>query len=270
LGADQYPVNVPVSLTGSDDSIKQIQSITEFTSWQTQQLYNMLGHYPIKIKLNDTDLIKVGNQSVTLEYKNISQTLADLVGLTIIGNSKNDALMTIGLKNLIETGSTRKQAIVSFRLLEAIQSYMGFKTKHKTEKVMFTFNPLTGSDGESESISKALTNTEQTIKIEVEDEDISLEEKLLTLVEAARIIKGHFFEKLSPNSVDEWIQGIKDLSANIDDDGNSEDFSTFLERVERGFIDESGITDNLNPYGRDFEQRPRIRELGNLSDETEQ
>lgn len=269
LGCADYPVNVPVNLTGNNLATTQIQNITQFQSWQTKQFYNMLGHYPVSITIKDTDLIKTGNQEVTLEYKNISQSLADLIGLNIVSNSKNDALMTIGLKNLIETGSTRKQAIVSYRLLEAIQSYLGFKTKHKTERVKFSFDPLVGSNGGSESLTKALTNSEQTIKIEVEDEDKSLEQKLMTLIEAARIIKGRFFEKLDPNSVDDFVQNIKDLSSNIDDSGNNEDFSTFLERVERGFTDSEGITDNQNPYGRPYDQRPRIRELGNLADETE-
>jgi hypothetical protein len=268
LGADQYPVNVPVSLTGRDLATTQIQSLTEFQSWQTKQLYNMVGRFPINIKIEDTDLIKTGNQSADLEFENLSETLAEMMYLLIEGRSKNDALLNITLKNLIETGSTKKQAITSYRLLQAIQSYLGFKTKQKTEQVRLTFNPLVGSDGASESLSRALQNSEVTIKIEEEDEDHTLEEKLLTLLEGARIIKGRFWEKLTPQDVGKWVQNIKDLAGAIDGTssggtGELSDFDSYLEQVERGFTDVSGNSETIYPYGREYDQRPRIRELGN-------
>jgi hypothetical protein len=265
LGVDQYPVTVPVSLTGTDTSTTKINSITQFQSWQTKQLYNMIGRYPIKIKVSDSDLVKTGNQSVDLEFPNLAETLAEIMGILILMNGKDDALMTIGLKTLAEVGSTRKQTIIDYRLTQAIASYLGFKTKQKSENIEFLFNPLVGSDGNPESLARALTNSTQSIKVEEEDEERTLEQKLIILVEAARIIKGRFFQKMSDKNLDSWIQGIKDLATAADSAG--EDFDSYIEKVERGFIDEAGITDQLHPYGRNFDQRPRIREIGNQQED---
>ena len=88
------------------------------------------------------------------------------------------------------------------------------------------------------------------------------------LIEAARITKGSFWRKFK-NGADLATQ-IKELFNRANDmesetgarSQTEDDFDTFLERVERGFTDAAGTQDPTHPYGRDYEERPRIRELG--------
>jgi hypothetical protein len=54
----------------------------------------------------------------------------------------------------------------------------------------------------------------------------------------------------------------KDSGAPQGDGEGRDDFDVWAERVERGFIEEPGVTDPTNPYGRDYERRPRIRKIG--------
>ena len=47
----------------------------------------------------------------------------------------------------------------------------------------------------------------------------------------------------------------------IDVEGD-EDFDSFTEKLERGFIDQIVDDDTNLPYGRDFERRPRVQDFG--------
>jgi hypothetical protein len=44
-------------------------------------------------------------------------------------------------------------------------------------------------------------------------------------------------------------------------------FDGFIESAESGFIAKAGITDNVNPYGRPYDERPKIKEIGNTTGE---
>ena len=278
FGVKDYPIETPEDITfypfddngnSRDVPLENQNSLIEFQSWQTRQIDAIMGAYPIKVTLKDSDLIKVGDQPLELEFPNIAELLAESMGVMLQTKALIEANLNANLRQLIEVGSIKKQAIVTGRLVEATRDYLGFKTKQTKEKVNFAFNPFMGTGTEeiedeegntvqieeSQSISGALIAREIEILIEEEDEDKSLEEKLQILIEAARIIKGRFWRKLSPNNKGEWVNLMKNsLNALSTDEDNSENetnnFDNFLEKVEQGFISETGINNTSHPWGR--------------------
>lgn len=272
LGLDDYPVKVPKQITEAEPETLEIPHLTRFNSWQTLILDELIGQFPIKMKIEDSDLVKVGDQPVDIKLPNIAETLAEIVGQLIQIKGISDATLNAGLRNLIETGSTRSQSIATYYLLETIQAYLGFKTKQKTEEIEFTFNPTvaTGEDAE-ESIAKALEPKTLKIKVEEFDDEQTLEAQLKLLLEGYRIIKSVHFRKLSPDNKSEWINWIKAIAGLGEGEPNEDgktDFDVWLEEFERGFTSSSGLDQDLatNPYGRPLNQRPRVREVGVQND----
>jgi hypothetical protein len=105
-------------------------------------------------------------------------------------------------------------------------------------------------------------------------ERVGFQDSLGKLLNAAAIIRAVHFEEASLDGIGERMKELAVRALNFEQNGGNtpdpengdgtgeNDFDLFLDRVERGFIDEPGISDGVNPYGRDFERRPRIRKIG--------
>lgn len=267
LGFQDYPIQVTEDLT-DNTRIREIYlpTLSSFNTWQTKQIDAILGQFPFRIDIEDNDLIQTGDQPLQLEFPNVAETLAELTGLLITVKAFLEANLNASMRTLAEVGSTKTQGVSTYYLLEAIQDYLGFKTKQKTIDVEFLFNPRVGVDENiPETLSEFLTNTKQKVKIEDSDDKHTLEGHMAILKEAAAIIKAVHWRKFNLNDTSElknFFKNIVDFIGDEEGEKESDAFKEFLERVERGFIDETGISDGLNPYGRPYDQRPKIRRLG--------
>jgi hypothetical protein len=268
-GFHRLPAEVPETLIEKKDNQNNepylISDSLHFQEWQTRQLDALLGQFPIEIELEDSDLIKVGDQKLKISLPNIAETLAELTGLSILIKSFLEANLNASMRTLAEVGSTRKQAIINHYLTASIQDYLGFKATKKTIDVDFLFNPKVGTDpGIPELISEALKSTTQKVEIEESDDEHSLEAQMTTLIEAARIIKAVYWRKVNPNDPNELKSFFKSIVDTLEKEGEVKDdeFDEFLEKVEDGYINQPGMIDTVNPYGRPYDQRPKIRKLG--------
>ncbi len=266
-GLVDYPITVPDLLTSETDNTTQLQNAHRFQTWQTLQLDALLGRYPIKIKIEDSDLIKVGEQPIEISLPNVAETQAEMMGMLIESKASNDAILSAVLRDLAETGSHRLLGVKSNYLLNAIADYLGFATKQKKVKVPFSFNPINATQGDdTDSIAKALEEKEIDVEIEELKEKVSYQTSLSQLLEAAAIIKARFFKSVPGGAgLKEYLVNAIKAYGNATEEEQS-NFDEFLDRLEKGFIDESGISDSINPYGRPFEDRPRVRELGETDD----
>jgi hypothetical protein len=269
-GFHRLPAEVPESLIQDADANKNkdltISDTLHFQEWQTRQLDALIGQFPIEIEIEDSDLVKVGDQKLNISLPNLSETLAELMGLSITMKSFLDANLNASMRTLAEVGSTRKQAISNYYLTASIQDYLGFKSQQKTIDVDFLFNPKVGTDPNvPELISEALKSTSMKVQIEECDDEHSLEARMTALAEAAAIIKAVHWRKVNLNDMD----GLKSFFKNIvnfvneTEEKKEDEFDEFIEKVEDGFINEPGMIDTVNPYGRPYDQRPKIRKLGN-------
>lgn len=230
-------------------------------SWIIYQMDALIGEFPIKLEIEDSDLMKTGDQTLKLEFPNIAETLAEMAGLAINSKAVTEANLDASMRTLMESGSGRKQAIVNHALLEAIQDYLGFSSRQKIIEVPFTYNPIDAV--KNDKIGDALKESTQKVKVEENTDPDTLEKQLKILREAAAITKTVHFKKLSPNSVDQWTAEMKasrDQTAKKDPDQEKDDFDQFLDNVEQGWATQTG-DDPTAPYDRNFEERPRVRRL---------
>lgn len=254
-------INNPVNPT------KNHLDFASILSWWIYQMDALVGEFPIKLQIEDSDLMKVGDQTLNLEFPNIAETLAELMGLAINTKTVTEANIDASMRTLMETGSGRKQAIANGALLEAIQDYLGFSSRQKMIDVPFTYSPVDAVT--DDSISTALNPSIQKVKVEENTDPDTLEKRMAALMESARIIKAVHTRKLSPDSVEEWKQTMRaarDQVRKTDPNNQQDDFDKFLEQVEQGWATEAA-TDPTTPYDRNYEQRPRIRKLDSVEDQ---
>ena len=275
-GYQEYPFNVVEDLTKKvdEDTTKKINYQSQFDEWRFKQLDALFGQFPIKIKIEDNDLIKTGDEPLEIELPNLAETLAELTGKTLFNEAMLNLLVNINFRLLNEQGSTKLQGFSTNKMVEEIVDYLGFENQKIKEKIRFLYNPSYNiTEGEQPSFEEILKETEIDVDVEECTEKRSFEQKLDQLLFSAAIIQTALYEKVNPNNLSKWgdfVKEYKDLVDAFSDDKEKEDdeLDQFIEKVEEGFTGETGIIDSTNPYGRPRDQRPRIRKIGNPNSNT--
>jgi hypothetical protein len=285
--------------TESESNYSKIQTNCELDVWQTKQLDSLFGRFPIKIKIKDNDLIQTGDQELNIKLPNLAETVAELTGITLQNTAKVDALINISMRSLVEIATDKVQNTKSYFLLDAITEYLNFKNKQDKIAVPFAFDFSKFIEKDDEGITTInnknladfLHSSEVDVEIERYDDDQTLEEELKILIESARIIKAIHYNKVKggtdeevKTNIVEQLKSWKDLlfdeeetEGTSPDDPNpnrtpkerrQNDFDTYLENVEQGFIKEAQGTDidATKPFGKPWDRRPRIREIGKQGD----
>lgn len=263
------PFILPKNLTqdpkpGDREEQVQTKRLSEFFIWQIQAIDSVLGQFPVKIRIEDTDLIKTGDQALNLEFPNLAELLTELVGLALSNQTNNNALLKTSLIELAETGQTKQQSIQNYYLLSAIQEYLGFKSKQTSKNVDFLFNPIiTAEKLEDRTLENALKPKTIKVPIETNDDDDTLEKHMYALIEAARIIKAVHWRSIDiKGSPGKQIAGIikqaSKLAESLKEEEN-EDLEDFLETIEKGFSNKISTKDPNKPFNRNYGERPRIK-----------
>ena len=115
-GMDNFPFILPQTLIedpkeGEIEEQVQARDLSEFLLWQVTAFDSVLGQFPIKIRIQDSDLIKTGDQELRLEFPNLAETLTEIVTLALSNQTNNDALLKMGLNELAEQGKTKQLSI---------------------------------------------------------------------------------------------------------------------------------------------------------------
>ncbi|MEC4806680.1 MAG: hypothetical protein SAJ12_09000 [Jaaginema sp. PMC 1079.18] len=262
LGDADFPVKVPECLTDEKEKIVEKTNLPQLISWQTLQLDALMGQFPICIKIKDADLDEEGDQEREIKIPNIAEGLAELLGQAASGAIIGGTTLNVATRCLIEAGYAKKIATQNYFYHEATADYMGYEIEEGYEPVAFSFDPC-----QVEDLEKALQATEQPVPcVRFKQKDNNdLPATLEQLLRAAAIIHGVFFNPVNPNNPKGTFK--QDLTA-LDREDESE-FDDFTRDTEKGFTGKAGIRDADNPWGRPYEQRPRIREIGSDGDARE-
>lgn len=267
LGSDEFPASFPQRLTGSNPGSVNIPNVAQLLKQKVIYLDELLGQYPVKIKIEDADPIKEGNQSEELEFGNTSELLAELFGAVM--NIAIDSNVTVQLvtKALMEAGLIRKQVHTSQSHLEALVRHQGFELKEKTEDVPFTFSvPQTTKLNEFKLEDFCKESTQKVEVIEYKGKTTYVEDAAI-IRHMHGIIKGVFFRGIAKDAASvagEISRLLKKQGEAIDKiSDNSEDgLENFIEDFERGFSSYTGGTGTVDPekpFGLPYEQRPRVK-----------
>jgi hypothetical protein len=271
LGLNELPFTVPETLNQDlDDNDEQkevdLQSLAQYQIYFLQALDSVLGQFPIKIKIEDSDLIQTGSQELEIDLPNLAETLAEMVGQNLSNQAFIKALIEIGLKNLAETGQTKQQAVQNYYAALANQEYLGYKVKQKAKDIDFVFNPaVTQEKEEDQSLTKALENRTLKVIIDEFDDEQTLDGQMKILIEAARIIKGRFWRGIdlggdAAGAIAQIIKSAVAIGENSEE-GELSDLDAFFESVKKGFTNRSTELNSNKPYDRDADRAPKIKKL---------
>jgi hypothetical protein len=249
-----------------------IPDLVSLLTWQFERDDERWGQWVVQINVKDSDLTKEGDQGKQIKFPNLAESIAELEGQMLSVMANVDALVAISTKNLVESGMARQEAIKGYLAAKAIIKYMAFKSTEIDMPVPMTFT------AGAETISALIQESEGHIKGTDYVEKETLRDILLDLLQAGAVIRAAHWQRIDTKN-DTKSQLLNLLKGSVDlaglvagpkktTDGEekkfdpAQNFEDFIDSVEDGFRNTTGITDIQNPYGKTPDRRPRIREIG--------
>ncbi|WP_324980556.1 hypothetical protein [Nostoc sp.] len=253
------PASVPDNFTKQNPSMINVESLAELAFWQMQQLDALMGAYPIKIEVEDTDLTQEGNQTQKLELPNQAEVLAEILGMMLTIKRDTHATLITAIKAMGEAGMTKNLAVQTLDVTLGNAEFLGYKLEQVKRKVPSLFTPG------GANLTETLKEKEVEIVSYENNDKNDLQDDLKFLKTMAARWNAQNWRQVTGDPVESLKQtlfGNPDAIKETHKEGEQGDFNDFTEQAERGFIEVSGITDTVNPWGRPYSQRPKIREIG--------
>lgn len=267
IGSDLFPATFPARLTGDNPGNVTLNNLAEMFKQQVIYSDELLGQYPVKIKIEDTDPTQSGNQSQTLEFQNTSEILAESFGAMMNVSIDTQILVQLATKALIELGVTRRQLHTTQSMLDALCQHVGFTSEEKTEDVPFTFTVPQSNDINNFKLEDFCKESTQKIDVIRYKGKTTIAETEAIVRHMHGIVKAAFWRGVAKDAVD--VAGaIKNIVKKQSDTmdkiavGTTDDLEDWAEDFERGFSGYSGGTttrDPSKPYGLPLDQRPRVQ-----------
>lgn len=174
----------------------------------------------------------------------------------------SEAVMALAERAMFQSASNAQQLVFTNEYLATIADFLGINEKEQTKKIRLFCTPNKKAlpemlaSSEAEVKTYALANNERTLK-----------QDMLVLMHSAAVIRAAFWQSFD-KSGDIPSQFKEVINRHIQDQNEATreqegDFNAFLEKVEQGFTQESGISDTINPWGMPYPKRPKIKEIGN-------
>jgi hypothetical protein len=257
VGVDDYPITAPDSLLGDDKKETKLESIPQTLVYLLKNLDGLVGQFPLEIEIKDSNLIQSGDQKKTIKIPNLSEGIAELVGLAVQGDGYNQALLNLGFKGIVQSSKNAISGVVAQDYLVAIADYLGFEQKDIKRELEFLITP------DKTELTDALKHSKQSFKsVELTDKK-DLNDYFVDLLQAAAIIKGSHFQKFKSTGLEgqlvSYLKNLKNEGTNLSDD----DWRKFLNNVELGYPDKPTKEKDM-PYNRNKSERPRIIDHGKL------
>lgn len=268
VGIDDFPINVPETLIASiaqtdlvnppSISHKDLTSIPQLIHWFVERFDEVMGQWVVPIEVKDTDPTTVGDQSKLMVFPNIAELLAEMMMIMFQVSINSEVLTNISTRLLMEAGQDKQQNFITYKLLQSLTDYVGYSYKDKIVEMPLLFDP------KAKSFDKMLTEVQIKVPVPEFDEKFNLQADFMRFRKAASILDSVYFRKVDPNGdikaqLMKRLFDLRDLlkEANKEDDN----FKEFLKQVEAGFTGTPGVGDSTKPYGRDYEDRPKIRDI---------
>jgi hypothetical protein len=246
-----------------------IPDLVSLLNWTFERDDERWGQWVVQINVKDSDITKEGDQGKQVKFPNLAESLAEIEGQILSLTANVDALVAITTKNLVESGLGRQEAIKGYLAAKTIIKYMAFKTTEIDVDIPACFTP------EAQTIHELVN--ESTIHFKGIDytEKETLRDIYLDLLQAAAIIRAVHWQRIdtkkdTKGQILEQLRGIAGLAISVKNPTppgetkpkHTEDFEDFIDTVEDGFRNVTGVADPENPYNRTPDRRPRIRQIG--------
>ncbi|NEQ47006.1 MAG: hypothetical protein F6K00_27080 [Leptolyngbya sp. SIOISBB] len=227
LGVDEFPVKAPPLLIQEDDKEIALENHAQLWEWTARNLDAVMGQFPIKIKIKDSDPTTEGNQEVELNLPNVAETLAELFGLVYQSEINGDLITEILLRLIPEVISTKNAALIGQSYAKANASFLGYKANAKEVPIDYNFDLEA-----SKSLPRFLRESKKRITVHEDESKESVLDILAKLEFAAGIIKSSFYMK--PSESGRLLGAIETM---IQDEAlsipNKEQWRDWLQRMNR-------------------------------------
>jgi hypothetical protein len=282
LGISKFPGKLPETIIQetpkegeqpAEPNQVPIEDFVDLLNWQFERDDERWGQWQVELDIKDVDITKEGDQKKQIKLPNLAESIGEFQGQLLSILTNVDALVALQIKTLAESGMARQEAIKGYLAAKAIIKYMAFKSTETDVPVPMTFSP--GAN----SISELLIESEGHIKGTDYTEKETWRDVLLDLLQGSAIIRAVHWQRIdtkkdTKSQLLSLLKGSVNLAISLakpqsqsengtektfDPENNFEDF---LDNVEDGFRNTTGVTDVQNPYGKSSNRRPRIRQIG--------
>jgi len=247
-----------------------IPDLVTYLNWIFERDDERWGQWEVQINVKDSDLTQEGDQTKLVRFPNLAESIAEIEGQMLSLTANVDALIAISTKNLAESGLTHQEAVKSYLASKAIIKYLAFPTSEIDVEIPITFTP--GAETINSLIKESLLHVKGIDYVDKE----TLRDILLDLLQAAAIIRAVHWERIdtTQNTKTQLLNRLKGIATLADSVKNptpanseaqpkpTQNFEDFIDTVEDGFRNISGIADSQNPYGKTPDRRPLIRQIG--------
>lgn len=277
IGVEDYPVSLPTSLISRDEGFlgnlvpnfnQDVPSLTRFLAWYVERFDEVLGQWEIPIEIKDSDPSKPGDQPLGVKLPNMAEAIAEMFTLIFQTNLNSEVLLNFAVRTAAETVTDKQQNFITYKLLQSMAEWAGYKQKDIKLKMPSLFS--LGKTRYDEILQEA----EIDVACVDFDEKFGLEADLMRFREAVAILQANYKKKVDPSGdiKGQILKHLLDSFAavnKVNPEDDEQDFEKFLKEVEDGFINTPGINNTTNPYGRPYNERPKIRDLTKLDPPTE-
>ncbi|MBD1899270.1 hypothetical protein NDI44_08700 [Trichocoleus sp. DQ-A3] len=277
IGVHEYPVKLPESLIKRDEGFLgnlipnfpvEERNLTTLIGRFIRYFDEILGQWEVSMEVKDADPNTPGDQPKGMKFRNLSEAVAELIQLQFSNSITTETVMSVAMRTLLETAQIKQQGFKTYSICDAIADWAGFQQTEEVQKLQLLLNP------NFKNFDQLFTETEvDTSVVKFKGKD-NFAKSLYTLLHAAAVIRAVHTREVDPNGdIGKQITDDIKLQSKVQEEAGGkadegQDFDAFLESAEKGFTDETGITDALNPYGRPFSQRPKLREIGDNAGKT--
>lgn len=244
-----------------------VENLPRLIIWFIEQFDALLGEWEVPVQVQDIDATKEGDQGVMMRIPNLSEYAGESMGLLLELITDMKTLVNITYRTLMDVGSDKQQNFKAYKMVEALTDYFGFKMTETTAEM-----PLMFTAGKTK-MHEILTESIVNVPIVEFDEKINFQTTTMKIGRIEGILNAQFFRQIDPNG-DVKAQIMKYLMRSLtsmedtkekNNEKEDDDWKQFINQVEEGFIRAPGTTERTNPYGRPYANRPKIRDLGDLT-----
>lgn len=192
LGKPSFPMKLQPNLLSyyDDQPPIEINTFADLFAWYISQFDSLIGEFPIKIDIKDVDPSKEGDQSKSMEFANISEILAEIMGLLTMDTVNSDILINMCTRIAAETVGAKNAALIAQDYAKANADYLGYKGNIKKREIQYSFDV-----SDLSRLDKLLQNSEQRIMGWENQDKNSVADYLAKLMFSAQIIKAVYFKK---------------------------------------------------------------------------
>lgn len=286
IGIEEFPITVPETLVTETElkngkleekevKTKKIYNLTEFETWFFARVDEALGQFEIPIAIQDGIPNEDGEVEETkyIKVQNIAEWIGDMTGYIMNLAINSEANINISTRAMIEAGEARQEAIKAYLYAKANSEYLAYSKQEYPFPLYLSFTPG------AMSLDKVLQVSETIVKGVTFNDSNTFQDHLIKLLEAAAITtavnrvslnrKGPVDKQIMQYLLDKLLLADV-LTGKKNPDGServTEDFDAWADEAEKGFPNTLGVTPTDEPYGQPYEERPRIRRLGDTAQE---